>query len=554
MSHGSIDEIIYVAVRKRPIVEDDDIVDSVEICDNSVKVKQLKKKVDNTVYEHKKEYKYDYTFDEISTNADIFDEIIKEHLDNLFYKTNFSCIAYGQTGSGKTHTMFGHENVGLIQLSANYIFSKIHDMHMKIRVSCYEIYGKKIYDILNQPMTCPIRETGARKFKICGLKYITPKSSEELVRIIIKASRERKCGLSGENDRSSRSHAIFTIELIENNEEDRDREPIIVSTCSFIDLAGSEKGKKSINTDRKGFHENGDINRSILALKESIRAMCNGDKRIPFRNSVLTKAIRKMFILEGRSVMIGNISPEDYNIDETLNTLKYTSGVKYINKSNLIQRQRSLSEFPDIIRKPLVPTPPNSNISPDGFTNRRKLYGKVASIPSPPKEKKIGSGSPREKRLKRVTPVEPKMILPKIESRYVKVYKANESMELEEPPLDLPSVTIAESKEVSFDEGISLPEIEQKDIDIADKEVHNIVFDMETANKLQKHFRTTARCNNHHAELLGKLSVSPDMNEQSLLYKKLVKSLLRHQKELGTCIDKIIHHASGKFQSKPKSS
>lgn len=92
---------------------------------------------------------------------------------NLYKKTSSlssgkaSCFAYGQTGSGKTFSMMGSnpgdpsdvsENAGLYILAAREIFTKLdrkkneqnNHGNLILLVSCFEIYGGKLFDLLNE--------------------------------------------------------------------------------------------------------------------------------------------------------------------------------------------------------------------------------------------------------------------------------------------------------------------------------------------------------------------------------------------------------------------
>ncbi len=77
--------------------------------------------------------------------------------------------------------------------------------------------------------------------------------------------------------------------------------------------------------------EGAEINKSLLALKEVIRALATGDsmKRIPFRGSKLTQVLKEGFVgKSSRTVMVTCVAPNMNNCDHTLNTLRYADRVK----------------------------------------------------------------------------------------------------------------------------------------------------------------------------------------------------------------------------------
>lgn len=69
--------------------------------------------------------------------------------------------------------------------------------------------------------------------------------------------------------------------------------------------------------------EGAEINKSLLALKECIRALDNDQGHIPFRGSKLTEVLRDSFVGDSRTVMISCISPSSGSCEHTLNTLRY---------------------------------------------------------------------------------------------------------------------------------------------------------------------------------------------------------------------------------------
>ncbi|RHY12900.1 hypothetical protein DYB25_001931 [Aphanomyces astaci] len=78
--------------------------------------------------------------------------------------------------------------------------------------------------------------------------------------------------------------------------------------------------------------EGAEINKSLLALKECIRAMDVGARHLPFRQSKLTQILRDSFMCDtSRTVMIATVSPCSEHSNHTLNTLRYADRLKEIN-------------------------------------------------------------------------------------------------------------------------------------------------------------------------------------------------------------------------------
>ena len=97
---------------------------------------------------------------------------------------------------------------------------------------------------------------------------------------------------------------------------------------SFIDLAGSERGADVKDFDKQTRFDGAEINKSLLALKECIRALDQDRNYTPFRGSKLTLVLKDSFVGKCKTVMIGNISPTLNNCEHTLNTLRYADRVK----------------------------------------------------------------------------------------------------------------------------------------------------------------------------------------------------------------------------------
>ena len=88
----------------------------------------------------------------------------------------------------------------------------------------------------------------------------------------------------------------------------------------------------TIDTNKRTKIDGAEINKSLLALKECIRALDLEKRHKPFRGSKLTLVLRDSFIGNCLTLMIANISPCLSCSEHTLNTLRYADRVKELRK------------------------------------------------------------------------------------------------------------------------------------------------------------------------------------------------------------------------------
>ena len=109
----------------------------------------------------------------------------------------------------------------------------------------------------------------------------------------------------------------------------------ITSKLCFIDLAGSEKVKKS-GAKGQTLEETKKINLSLSCLGNVVHSLTNGSDHIPYRNSKLTRILKDSLAADTTTSIITTCSLERYDYNETLSTIKFAVRAKKIkNKKKL---------------------------------------------------------------------------------------------------------------------------------------------------------------------------------------------------------------------------
>ncbi|KAF2313886.1 hypothetical protein GH714_018593 [Hevea brasiliensis] len=320
---------ILLQVRKRPLNKkeiarkEDDIV---TVSDNALTVHEPKLKVDLTAYVEKHEF--------------CFDAVLDQHVTMM---------------SGKTFTM-----QPLPLRAADDLVRLLHqpvyrNQRFRLWLSFFEIYGGKLFDLLSERKKLCMREDGRQQVCIVGLQEFEVSDVQIVKEYIEKGNAARSTGSTGANEESSRSHAILQLAVKKhseakdsrrNNDGNESKSGKVIGKISFIDLAGSERGADTTDNDRQTRIEGAEINKSLLALKECIRALDNDQIHIPFRGSKLTEVLRDSFVGNSRTVMISCISPNAGSCEHTLNTLRYADRVKSLSKSGNPRKDQNANSLP----------------------------------------------------------------------------------------------------------------------------------------------------------------------------------------------------------------
>lgn len=199
-------------------------------------------------------------------------------------------VTFGYTGSGKTYT---------VDALLSRLLQKAKSTPTA-RVSAYQIYGNNVYDILggNQPL----KFYKADNLVVSGQVHLPIRNIDHILDVLRK---NRASVPTTMNSSSSRSHAIINVSSGTH-------------TYTLVDMAGQESGQSNTNNTAEVRKQGRDINMDMLALKECIRALWSKGKHVPFRQSLLTLALKEMFFSKSYTAFICTSSlghPEHFRTD-----------------------------------------------------------------------------------------------------------------------------------------------------------------------------------------------------------------------------------------------
>ncbi|KAM4692600.1 kinesin-like protein KIF3B [Rhinophrynus dorsalis] len=340
MSKSKSSESVRVVVRCRPMNNKEIAAGFEKVVEVDVKLGQVAVKVlKGSSNELPKTFTFDAVYDCKSKQVELYDETFRPLVDSVLLGFNGTIFAYGQTGTGKTYTMEGvrsdPEKRGVIPNSFEHIFTHIsrsQNQQYLVRASYLEIYQEEIRDLLSkdQAKRLELKERPDTGVYVKDLSSFVTKSVKEIEHVMNVGNQNRSVGATNMNEHSSRSHAIFMI-TIECSEIGVDGENHIrVGKLNLVDLAGSERQTKT-GAQGERLKEATKINLSLSALGNVISALVDGKStHIPYRDSKLTRLLQDSLGGNAKTVMVANIGPASYNVEETLTTLRYSNRAKNI--------------------------------------------------------------------------------------------------------------------------------------------------------------------------------------------------------------------------------
>ncbi|KAJ9113882.1 hypothetical protein QFC19_000075 [Naganishia cerealis] len=345
-------------------------------------------------------FRYDRILPEECTQVEAYEVSAKPAIDKFLKGFNVTILATG-----------GDLQTGIIPRAVKDMFEKLEQdrtqaaggLTWECKVSFLELYNEDLIDLLsksshNQSSPVTIREDKG-KILWSGLREVKVTSTEEVMRLLHEGSTRRQIGETGMNKESSRSHAVFSLSLVQRKRSDNGARtknfsrPIstpvsaystlsrggtptstrpgsrtsmmppptsairqfatspstpgrgnpdedtgsigwveVISKFHFVDLAGSERLKRTAALGDR-MKEGISINAGLTALGNVISALAEPASKhahIPYRDSKLTRLLQDSLGGNSYTIMIACVSPIEYNLNETINTLRYGSRARNI--------------------------------------------------------------------------------------------------------------------------------------------------------------------------------------------------------------------------------
>eukprot|EP00043_Microstomoeca_roanoka_P017978 m.189528 g.189528 ORF g.189528 m.189528 type:complete len:1168 (-) comp16746_c0_seq2:220-3723(-) len=399
-------QAIQVAIRARPLPHEEQHLSVVQMID------------DNIILSNK-DASHRFAFDACfashqlgdvpyADQAYVFDKAGRPLLEHCLAGYNCCLLAYGQTGSGKTYSVLGEETAdpgqdhrGILPRLLTELFAHLErecasnkDSMFQIKLGCCEVYCENVQDLLTEQQQTSLEVLSNGDVK--GLTWFSINTYDDFRGILYRAMQKRVTKKTAMNARSSRSHAVFLLDLKRMFKEDG-LPTTKRSRITIADLAGSEN-IKSAQTSRR---ESGSINQSLLSLGsviETLSAISQSSSASPpsarkppptniqhiYRKSKLTMILKPCLGGNARTIMLATINPAQDHYYQTKSTLYYASTTKAIvnyASVNVDKQASTIREYQleiDLLRKQLVAA--RQDTSTEDNEKVQQLLGQIAEL------------------------------------------------------------------------------------------------------------------------------------------------------------------------------
>ena len=188
---------------------------------------------------------------------------------------------------------------------------------------CVRGLGYKEVQDEYQTMNYEIHEDSEGNVFVGNLSMVPVTTIDEVMAMIGTGLKLRATHETKMNANSSRSHTVFTFHVLQR---DKLTDTTISGTLNLIDLAGSERLKKSESVGMR-LKEALHINTSLSALGKVIMSLdpSSDSTHIPYRDCKLTRVLQNSLGGNSYTIVLAAIHPHPTYYEECLSTLQFAN-------------------------------------------------------------------------------------------------------------------------------------------------------------------------------------------------------------------------------------
>ena len=207
--------------------------------------------------------------------------------------------------------------------------------------------GKRCVDLLGSKAGIELKlmNDGNDAVRPAGAAEPVVSDANHLLQLLKLGKKRRATAPTDINGGSSRSHAVCQIVVSRLGSNDgSDGSSSSGGLLTLVDCAGSERKEDSMYHDKERQRESTEINASLYALKECVRARALAAKgknvQIPFRSSSLTKVLMESFVRPtAHLAVIATVSPIPTDTEHSISTLKTVCAIAGYPEADLVEEK-----------------------------------------------------------------------------------------------------------------------------------------------------------------------------------------------------------------------
>ena len=288
----------------------------------------LKTREDRTTYLEDNLYDFQRVFEEAATNSLVYSESVAPVVTAVLANPNRCalCVSFGPRKSGKTYTLFGaiDQNQKLVPGVTHEAVKQILEQSQRtvtLKISLYEIYLGKIYDLLNNGNDDIQLKEKDDQAVIEGLSEHSVRSYDQFCRLLQTGLELRNGSLDYPNQEGSRSFVVLLLKTAELGGGQ------VSGSCAgqiaFVDMAAYEHSNETLHPERPIRMLATDIKKTLTAFFICSRNIEDSKKVPPFRESRLTTALQGFFSGNCHLLTLGHYIPLESKEKLLFRTLNY---------------------------------------------------------------------------------------------------------------------------------------------------------------------------------------------------------------------------------------